>query len=90
MTLKAINVKDIVSQNNASVSQKNNGKIAESVFLSINAQGSYESFRSFVEELEKSLRLIDVRSVEINPVGQDSYSFSVEAVSYWRRIGDKI
>ena len=90
LTLKAINVKDIVSQNNASGSQKNNGKIAESVFLSINAQGSYESFRSFIEELEKSLRLIDVKAVKINPVGQDSYSFSAEAVSYWRRIGDKI
>ena len=38
---------------------------------------------------KKSLRLIDVNSVKISPVGQDDYSFSMEAVSYWRKTGDK-
>jgi len=89
LTLKAIDTKNTASQNSASDSQSKNRKTAESVFLSIDAQGSYESFRSFIEELEKSLRLIDVISVEINPVGQDNYSFSIEAVSYWRKTGDK-
>ena len=90
LTLKTIDTRNIASKNSASDSQNNGGKAAESVFLSINAQGSYESFRFFVEELEKSLRLIDVKAVKINPVGQDNYSFSIEAVSYWRKTDDKI
>ena len=87
LTLKAINIKDVASQNSSSDSPKNDGKIAESVFLSMNAQGSYESFRSFIKGLEKSLRLIDVVSVSINPGDQNNYSFSIESVSYWRKTG---
>ena len=89
LTLKAINIKDVASQNSSSDSPKNDGKIAESVFLSMNAQGSYESFRSFIKGLEKSLRLIDVVSVSINPGDQNNYSFSIESVSYWQKTGDK-
>ena len=89
LSLNSINTKDIAAQKLDSNSQKNDSMFAESVFLSIEAQGSYESFRSFIKELEKSLRLIDVISVEINPVGQDNYSYSIEAVSYWRKTGDK-
>ena len=65
------------------------GAAPQLLSLSIKARGSYESFRSFVEELEKSLRLIDVNSVKINPAGQNDYSFSVEAVSYWQKTSDK-
>ena len=89
LSLKDINTKDIVAQDSISGVPKNDGKSAESIYLSMTAQGSYESFRSFIKMLEKSLRLIDVISVGISPVGQDNYSFSVEAVSYWRKTGDK-
>src|SRR3989344_2547330 len=74
LILKAIDIKNIASQNFSSDSPKNDGKIAESVFLSINAQGSYESFRSFIKGWEKSLRLIDVVSVKITPGDKNNYS----------------
>lgn len=89
LSLSSIDSKDAIDKSPVSNAVKNGGKNAESIFLSIKARGSYTSFRSFIEELEKSLRLIDVNSVKISPVGQDDYSFSVEAVSYWRKTGDK-
>lgn len=89
LSLKNINTKDIAAQDSIPGVPKNDGKNAESIYLSMTAQGSYESFHSFVKMLEKSLRLIDVISVGISPVGQDNYSFSIEAVSYWRKTGDK-
>ena len=89
LNLSSIDSKDAMDKSPISNAVKNGGKNAESVFLSIKARGSYNSFRSFIEELEKSLRLIDVNSVKISPVGQDDYSFSLEAVSYWRKTGDK-
>ena len=89
LSLSSIDSKDAIDKSPVSNAVKNGGKNAESIFLSIKARGSYKSFRSFIEELEKSLRLIDVNSVKISPVGQDDYSFSMEAVSYWRKTGDK-
>ena len=89
LSLSNINTKDIAAQKLDSNSQKNDSMFAESVFLSMEAQGSYESFRSFIKDLEKSLRLIDVISVGITPANQGNYSFSIEAVSYWRKTGDK-
>ena len=89
LSLSSIDSKDAVDEKPASFVSKNGGRISETVFLSMKARGSYESFHSFVEKLEKSLRLIDIISVKISPVGQNDYSFSIEAVSYWRKIGDK-
>ena len=90
LILASIDSKDVVDKKSASKRpKKNGGRTAETVSLSMKAHGSYESFRSFIKELEKSLRLIDVISVKISPVGQDDYSFSMEAVSYWRKMGDK-
>ena len=53
--------------------------------LSMKAQGSYQAFYYFMNDLEKSLRLMDIGSVKINAVGdKEIYDFSIEAVSYWR------
>lgn len=89
LSLSSIESKDAIDQNSVSNAVKNSGKNVESIFLSIKARGSYQSFHSFIEDLEKSLRLIDVNSVKIGSVGQDDFSFSIEAVSYWRKTGDK-
>lgn len=90
LSLTSIDSKNVVNEKIVSGIQENESKTAESISLSIKAQGSYESFSSFIKELEKSLRLIDVVSVKINPISQDNYSYSIEAVSYWRKTGDKI
>lgn len=89
LILKNIDTRDVVLKNSASVS-KNKGIVPELVALSIKTQGSYDSFSLFLKDLEKSLRLIDVNSVKITPAGQDNYDFSLEAVSYWRKISEKI
>lgn len=85
LSLKNIDTRNIVSENSA-FENKTYGSIA----LSIQTQGSYGSFHSFLKDLEKSLRLIDVNSIKISPAGQNSYDFSVEAVSYWRKANEKI
>ena len=89
LTLTSIDSKDTVDKKLAPGASKNGSLSAESLVLSMRAQGPYESFHSFVEKLEKSLRLMDVNSVKISHVGQDDYLFSIEAVSYWRKTGDK-
>lgn len=86
LNLVSIDSRDVINKS----APKGGGKTAESLLLSMKAQGPYESFYSFIKKLEKSLRLIDVNSVKISPIGQDDFFFSIEAVSYWRKTGDKM
>ena len=90
LSLENIDSKDTVNDDSVSGAQEKDIKTPESISLSITAQGSYESFHSFIKSLEKSLRLVDIVSVKISPAGQyNNYEFSIEAVSYWRKAGGK-
>jgi Tfp pilus assembly protein PilO len=44
---------------------------------------SYESSNVFLNDLEKSLRILDIRSVKIEPKEDGSYSYSVRYETYW-------
>ncbi|MEK9161560.1 MAG: type 4a pilus biogenesis protein PilO [Patescibacteria group bacterium] len=84
LTLKSIDAKE--SAKESSVKTKGEGeKVVSPLTLSMKAQGSYQAFYYFMNDLEKSLRLMDIGSVKINAVGdKEIYDFSIEAVSYWR------
>lgn len=53
------------------------------VGLSFTVSSSYDNFQSFLSDLEKSLRLVDVTSLSV--AGNDSgiYDFSVGLRTYW-------
>jgi len=44
---------------------------------------SYETFRAFLDDLEKSLRILDVRSVNLEAKENGIYTFNVEFETYW-------
>lgn len=54
-------------------------------------QGRYNSFLSFLKELESNLRLIDIRSVSLkipektndSTIDQNSYDYSLKVETYW-------
>ncbi|MCH7882939.1 type 4a pilus biogenesis protein PilO [Patescibacteria group bacterium] len=54
----------------------------ESIDLSLRVSGPYRSFRSFLENLEKSLRLVDVTAISFVASESDSYEFSLKAKTY--------
>lgn len=54
----------------------------ESIDLSLKVSGPYRSFRSFLENLEKSLRLVDVTAISFVAGESDSYEFSLKAKTY--------
>lgn len=57
----------------------------QSVILTFSVTGSYEVFRSFVEDLERSLRLVDVVGMSFSSTGAtgDTYDYSVSIKTYW-------
>ncbi len=85
MLLKSINVsdtKDAVDQSGNPTS--NNPFGIQSVDLSFVVTSSYPNFVLFLQRLEQSLRLVDVRSVSFTPTDTSNvYDFSVTLRTYW-------
>jgi Tfp pilus assembly protein PilO len=56
----------------------------DSVQLQFSLEGPYEPFVDFVEDVERSLRLIDVESIAFQSVaGSNSYQYDVLVRTYW-------
>lgn len=54
-----------------------------SVGLGFTVTGTYEVFRRFVADLEKSLRILDIVSVSFSSNDRNTYDFSLEIRTYW-------
>lgn len=51
--------------------------------------GTYESFRTFLQNIETNIRIMDVRNVGVSPVGkpnQDFYLFDLTVVAYYQNL----
>jgi len=44
---------------------------------------SYEAFNAFMEDLEKSLRILDINSIKLAAGKDGAYSYDVEFKTYW-------
>lgn len=53
--------------------------------LGLTLTGSYSAFRSFLTELDRSLRLSDVTSLSLESGGQDFNEYTIELQTYWLR-----
>jgi Tfp pilus assembly protein PilO len=51
--------------------------------FSFSVTTTYEEFLSFLQDLERSLRVIDIMSIGLGSKGDDKYDFSVRARLYW-------
>lgn len=59
-------------------------KAYQSVVLTFSVTGSYSVFRSFVEDLEQSLRLVDVVGIAFSSTSNgDVYDYTVSIKTYW-------
>lgn len=55
------------------------------VTLDFTINGGYSNFISFLEDIEKNLRITDIRSLSITPPsgGEVNYSYSITVDTYW-------
>ena len=70
-------------------SRSNRGQIGpgdtpyESLILSFTVSGSYETFRQYLADLERSLRLVDVVGVSFKSNENGIYDFTISIKTYW-------
>ena len=50
----------------------------------LNASGSYESFKSFLKDLERNLRIIDVESISFSGGGNNQLDFNIRGKTYYQ------
>jgi hypothetical protein len=55
------------------------------VTLSFTITSTYENFKSFMQDLEKSLRLVDIVALDITKGEQSLNSYSITLNTYWLR-----
>ena len=82
MTLKNINLLDsMTEQAGSSLALGPQEARFKAVGLKFSVGGSYDKFRSFMRDLEQSLRLVDVRSISFI-ADEDDYDYSVTISTY--------
>lgn len=55
----------------------------ESLILSFTVSGSYDVFRQYLADLEKSLRLVDVVGLSFKANDNGVYDFTINVKTYW-------
>jgi Tfp pilus assembly protein PilO len=60
-----------------------NDQAYESVVLSFSVSGSYDTFRSYLADLEKSLRLVDVVGLAFSANQTGFYDYTLNVQTYW-------
>ncbi len=77
-------------QNNIATQGSNQALLPDmslaNVKLSFDATVSYDRFIGFVQDLEKSLRIMDVTKLSIKATDSGIYDFNVEVNTYWLKL----
>jgi Tfp pilus assembly protein PilO len=55
----------------------------ESVVMSFSVTGTYDTFRNFLSDLEKSLRLVDVVGLSFSATPTGVYDYNLKVKTYW-------
>lgn len=55
----------------------------QSIIVSFSVSGTYDEFRALIEDLEQSLRLVDVVNISFSSTGTGIYDYSVGIQTYW-------
>ena len=89
MILRSIDVKN-AEGSKAPPDAGGKSKLFETVSFAMKIAGSYESFFSFVKNMEENLRLTDINAVKLSPAIGSLYEFDVEASAYFKPMKEQL
>lgn len=76
--------KDLGQQSSQGVIKRNDAPYGQIVY-NFTVSSSYESFRSFLEALEKNLRIVDVTDITFTGGAANLFEFTLKAKSYYQK-----
>lgn len=81
-SIKETSIKELGSSAN-SIAEASSQDPYHSAIIGFSFETSYEHFNNFMNDLGKSLRILDVRSVKLAPQKGGIYSYDAEFKVYW-------
>lgn len=83
LILKDIDVKKPEDIQKSSFEEQKTG--VGKILVTMKVVGPYKSFVSFLENLEKNLRLIEIEKITFIAGNADSYEYNITADTYWKK-----
>ncbi|MFH0804366.1 MAG: type 4a pilus biogenesis protein PilO [Candidatus Zambryskibacteria bacterium] len=83
ISIDKISSKEVNSSTGTSIENAEPSKTYRSEIIGFSFVASYAKFNTFLRDLEKSLRILDVRSVKLSAQKDGMYSYDVEFETYW-------
>lgn len=83
ISIDKLSSKEIGSSVGTSIANAGSPKTYQSSLIGFSFVASYDKFKAFLNDLEKSLRILDVRSVKLETNESGVYSYNVEFETYW-------
>jgi hypothetical protein len=83
ISINKISSKEIGASVGTSIANAGPQKSYNSSIIGFAFVASYDKFNAFMGDLEKSLRILDVRSVKLSSKDDGVYSYDVEFETYW-------
>ena len=83
IAIDKISKRELDSSTGGSIEEAGPSKSYRSGIISFAFDSSYQNFSSFLEELEQSLRILDVRSLKVGAQPTGLFSYQIEFEAYW-------
>jgi len=71
------------SNTDTSIAEAESTPTYGSAIITLSFSASYPNFQKFLEDLEKSLQILDIKSLTISPGDNNVYKYSMELETYW-------
>lgn len=83
ISIREVSSKEIDSSAGTSIEGIQSQKAYNSSIIGFSFIASYDKFNAFLNDLEKSLRILDIRSAKLETQEGGVYSYNVEFETYW-------
>jgi Tfp pilus assembly protein PilO len=83
ISISAISSKETSSSVGNSIEEAAPQRPYNSAIIGFSFSTSYNGFRNFLSDLEKSLRILDIKSIKISPKEGGIYDYNLEFETYW-------
>ncbi|MEK7669435.1 MAG: type 4a pilus biogenesis protein PilO [Patescibacteria group bacterium] len=83
LSIDKTSFKEINASSGDSISEAGPPKTYQSATISFSFDASYSQFNSFMDDLGKSLRILDIKSMKLSAKETGVYSYDVEFEVYW-------
>ncbi len=83
MTIRNLRIKADEDKGEASVIEGGERMNKGAVTLGFSVSGSYDNLQAFLDDLARSLRLVDVTSITFSSNDKNLYDYNIEIQTYW-------